>query len=112
AKAEAARAAKAEVQAHAGELAARFSAYASDMNTARQAIDESNYGRAVERLNRHRPKPGQADLRGWEWRYLWQQARSDALFTLPSEAYRQVVSLTVSHDARWLAAGVGRQTGL
>jgi len=25
---------------------------------------------------------GQRDLRGWEWRYLWEQSRSDALFTL------------------------------
>ncbi|MDB6033642.1 MAG: pknB 19 [Verrucomicrobiales bacterium] len=119
ATAEAARATKAELretalrkQAQVGELAARLTAYASDMNTARQAISESNYGRAAERLNRHRPEPGQEDLRGWEWRYLWQQARSDALFTLPREAYRQIVSLAVSHDGRWLAAGVGRQAGL
>jgi serine/threonine protein kinase/WD40 repeat protein len=99
-------------QAQAGELTARWNAYASDMNAAKQAIDDSNYGRAVERLNRQRPKRGQADLRGWEWRYLWQQARSDALSTLPWEGYRQIVSLAVSQDGRWLAAGIGRQTGL
>ena len=64
------------------ELEARQRAYASDMNVAKQALDENNLGRAQELLDRQRPRPGQKDLRGWEWRYLWQQCRSDALFTL------------------------------
>ena len=44
------------------------------------------------------------DLRGWEWRYLWQQCQSDAdlvLGSLPGE----VRSLEVSSDGRLLAAG-------
>lgn len=98
--------------AEANELTARLNAYAADMNTTRQAIDEGNYRRALERLNRQRPGPGQTDLRGWEWRYLWGQARSDALFTLPREGSRQIVSLAVSPDGRWLATGAGRQAGL
>ena len=28
------------------------------------------------------PWPGEADLRGWEWRYLWRECRSDALSEL------------------------------
>ena len=65
--------------AEAAELAARQRAYASDMNVAKQALAGSNLGRAQDLLNRQRPQPGQKDLRGWEWRYLWQQTRSDAL---------------------------------
>jgi len=59
-------------------------------------------GRARELLNRHRPRPGDKDLRGWEWRYLWQQCRSDALGEL-CHGDTEVYSLSVSHDGRWLA---------
>jgi WD40 repeat protein/tRNA A-37 threonylcarbamoyl transferase component Bud32 len=45
------------------------------------------------------------DLRGWEWRYLWKQCQSDVQFTLSQEA-SHITSLTVSHDGKWLAAGV------
>jgi hypothetical protein len=51
-----------EAQAH--ELVARRTAYNSDMNLAQQALQLNNIGRALEILNRHRPKPGESDLRG------------------------------------------------
>ncbi len=86
------------------ELEARQRAYASDMNVAKQALDENNLGRAQELLDRQRPQPGQKDLRGWEWRYLWQQTRSDALFTLCQES-SEIESLAVSQDGQWLAIG-------
>ena len=66
---------KAEAEA---ELIARQRAYASDMNAAMQALNDNSLGQALDLLNRQRPQPGQKDLRGWEWRYLWQQTRSDA----------------------------------
>jgi WD40 repeat protein len=103
--------AKLRQQAQAEELAARQRAYASDMLIAKQALDGNNLGRAQELLDRQRPQPGQRDLRGWEWRYLWQQCRSDALFTLcqqPSEVY----SLAVSSDGNWLAMGAYDKGGL
>jgi WD40 repeat protein len=56
--------------------------YASDMNVAQQALKENNLGLARRLLDRHRPQQGEEDLRGWEWRYLWQLTRSDALVTL------------------------------
>jgi hypothetical protein len=56
--------------------------YASDMNLAQQALKLNNVGKARRLLERHRPKPGEPDLRGWEWRYLWQLTRSSALATL------------------------------
>jgi WD40 repeat protein/serine/threonine protein kinase len=98
--------------AEANELAARRIAYASDLNLAQEALRQNNLGRALALLNRHRPagKPetrspnAESDLRGWEWRYLWDRCQSDALFTLgrtPSSAY----SLTVSADGHWLAVG-------
>jgi WD40 repeat protein/serine/threonine protein kinase len=89
------------------ELEARQRAYASDMNIAKQAMDENNFGHAQELLDRQRPQPGQRDLRGWEWRYLWQQCRSDALFTLCQKS-SEVESLAVSQDGQLLAIGQAR----
>ena len=44
--------------------------YVADMNLARHAWDENNLVRASELLEKHRPGPGEADLRGFEWHYL------------------------------------------
>ena len=92
-------------------LVARRRAYASDMNVAMQALAENNLGRALDLLDRQRPGPGVSDLRGWEWRYLWQQTRSDALFTLCQKS-NEIESLAVSADGRWLAIGVEHRDGL
>jgi len=92
-------------------LAASRRAYASDMNIAKQALDDTNLGRALDMLDQHRPMPGQTDLRGWEWRYLWSQTRSDALFTLCQET-NEIRSLSVSSDGNLVAASVERWGGL
>jgi WD40 repeat protein/serine/threonine protein kinase len=65
-------------------------AYASDMSVAQQALAVNDLGRARRLLEAHRPASGELDLRGWEWRYLWQECRSDALGELcryPNSAY-------------------------
>ncbi|HUD45500.1 MAG TPA: protein kinase [Candidatus Baltobacteraceae bacterium] len=98
-------------QAQAQELAARRRAYALDMISAMQALDQNNLGRALEVLNRQKPAPGQKDLRGWEWRYLWGQSRSDALLTLCQKS-NDIHSLTVSADGTWLAIGTVQHDGL
>ena len=81
------------------------------MNVAAQALAGNNLGRALELLNRQRPGPGQKDLRGWEWRYLWQQTRGDALFTLCQKS-TEINSLAVSPDGSCLAVGVRHRDGL
>ncbi|HEY3761901.1 MAG TPA: serine/threonine-protein kinase [Verrucomicrobiae bacterium] len=93
------------------EFTARQRAYASDMNVAAQALAENNLGRAQDLLNRQRPEPGQIDLRGWEWRYLWGQTRSDALFTL-CHGSSEINSVVASPAGNWLATGVTQQGGL
>jgi hypothetical protein len=64
-----------------------------------------NLGRARELLNRHRPKPGEPDLRGWEWRYLWQFCQSDALSVLKEANDNSIRSIVASFDGKWVAAG-------
>jgi len=92
-------------------LDARRRAYASDMNIAKQALDDNNLGRALEMLEQHRPKAGQTDLRGWEWRYLWSQTRSDALFTLCQET-SEIRSLSVSSDGNLVTVSLEGRGGL
>ena len=98
-------------QAEAEELAARQRAYASDMNVAKQALAGSNLGRALDLLNRQRPAPDQRDLRGWEWRFLWQQTHSHARFTLCQKS-SEIGSLAVSSDGNLLAVGTQHQGGV
>jgi serine/threonine protein kinase/WD40 repeat protein len=85
-------------RAEASEKAAYQRTYASDMNLAQQALAESDLGRSKRLLNEYADK----DLRGWEWRYLWQQTQSDALatlFTMPGWTY----CARSSADGSWLA---------
>jgi serine/threonine protein kinase/WD40 repeat protein len=86
---------RAEAQA----LAMRYQSYASDLNLAQQAIAADNLGRAREALDRQRPKPGEKDLRGWEWRYLWQFGRRETLTTERVHTY----VLSASADGEWVA---------
>jgi len=94
-------------RAEAQELATRRHAYAADMNLAQQALAANNLGRARGLLDRHRPLPGQPDLRGWEWRHLWQFCQSEARFTLCQEP-AEISSLAASADGRLVAVGAGR----
>jgi WD40 repeat protein/predicted Ser/Thr protein kinase len=77
-------------------------AYASDMSLAQQALAINDLGQARRLLEAHRPTPGEPDRRGWEWRYLWQECRSDALGELcrySNSAY----SVAFSPDGKVLA---------
>jgi len=49
-------------------------------------------------------------LRGWEWRYLWQQTRSDALFTISQKS--EAESLAASAEGSFLAVGFTHKDGL
>ena len=59
------------------EALARLNEYVADINLAQQSLAAGNYGRAVQLLDKHRPQPGEPDLRGFEWRYLWQLCQGD-----------------------------------
>ena len=74
------------------------------MNLAQQSLKLNNLGKARRLLDRHRPQPGEEDLRGWEWRYLWQLTRSSALVTLTNRPTRGF-SVSFSPDGTRLAVG-------
>jgi hypothetical protein len=92
------------VEARANELASRENLYAADINLAQQALRADNLRQARSLLRNHLPKPGQADLRGFEWRYLWQQCQSEELFSLQGHA-NDGRRIAFSPDGRHLASG-------
>ncbi len=76
------------------------------MNLAQQSLKLNNLGRARRLLERHRtPPPGEEDLRGWEWRHLWQLTRSSALVTLTNRPKTRGWSVSFSPDGARLAVG-------
>ena len=70
--------------------------YTSDMNLAFQAWDEGNLKRATNLLYAHLPHPGEPDLRGFEWRYLWNLCREESLHTVEFGEDDPVVKLATT----------------
>jgi WD40 repeat protein/predicted Ser/Thr protein kinase len=93
------------------ELTTRRFLYAADLNLAQHAWDRGHLGRLRELLDNQRPPPGQEDLRGFEWYYLWgacQVSRPPL-----SEHRGEVLALAYAPDGRTLAsAGADRMVRL
>lgn len=77
-------------RAEAGERLAQLNAYAADIKLAQQSIEKGDLGTALSLLNKYQParsgstrwQRSAEDMRGWEWRYLWQLCQSDEQSTL------------------------------
>jgi WD40 repeat protein len=81
---------------------ARLNAYVSEVGVAHLALKENNLAHALQLLGRHQPEGNQADLRGFEWRYLWQLCRSDSLTNFYDEGAN---AIEFPPDGRWFAYG-------
>lgn len=81
----------------------RLNAYAAEMNLAQQAIAENNLERALQLLRNHE----NSELRGFEWRYLWQVCQENEIATFRDAPPRAFYECTVafSTDGRFLAYG-------
>lgn len=93
----AAREAEARSVAETKSRESRHALYAADMNLAQAALRANNLGRARRLLDAHRPAPGEEDLRGWEWRYLWAQCRTGAAAVM-TPAEKEVRGVVCSGD--------------
>ena len=91
-------------RAEKNELATRLNLYASDIYLAQRALDEGNLGLARRTLAAHAPAAGQPDLRGYEWRFLWNLSRGDEARVVPAHT-KPVTALAFSRDGRTLASG-------
>ncbi|MBI2927583.1 MAG: protein kinase [Verrucomicrobia bacterium] len=91
-------------RARAQELSNRRLLYAAEVNLAGHAWRDGNIFRTRELLLDQRPRPGQEDLRGFEWRFLWQFCRGDDIATL--HGHKDLAqSVAVSPDGQLLASG-------
>ena len=54
------------------------------MNLAQRAWEAAEVPQSLELLEQHRPKPGEPDLRGFEWYYLQRLCQGDQLLALGS----------------------------
>ena len=91
-------------QAEARTNDAEWQQYVSDMHSAMAAREQSDVGRTLELLERHRPTPGQTDLRGFEWNYLWRQCHDDRLLLTINQP-AEVESVAFSHNGQIVATG-------
>ena len=93
---------RAEAEKQRDELARRRT-YSGNLASAQSALGQGDLARARNLLKELEPKPGEPDLRGFEWRALWHQAQGD-----PHEEIRrnglEIDKLVLSPDEAILAA--------
>src|SRR5437667_9218968 len=85
---------------------AEAQAYTADMNVVLQAWEEGNLKRAQALLRAHIPKRGEPDLRGFEWRYLWNLCQDESRYAF-TNFDQSIGGLAFSPDGTFLAAGAG-----
>ncbi len=83
----------------------RRTLYASEMNIAYQTWQSGDTDRARTFLERQRPPPGETDLRGWEWRYLWSQTKYKELKRTTTASPLGFWSCAFSPDSQFVAGG-------
>lgn len=76
--------------------------YASDVMLASQDWQHNDVQQARKRLARHIPTPGQRDLRGFEWHYLWKQ--QDVAGVEIANLGSAVYDIAISPDGNLFAA--------
>ena len=80
--------------------------YVADVGLAYGAWESGNIERARLLLDGQRPRPGNPDLRTFEWRYLFGVTRPQELLTIRS-ASKELWGSAVSPDGHLLATGSG-----
>ncbi len=86
----------------------RSTVYAANMILAQHAWEKSGIARVLELLQKHRPKPGEPDQRGFEWHYLNRLCHS-ALLTLAGHT-DFIDSVAYSPDGKRLASASADKT--
>jgi WD40 repeat protein len=88
-------------RAEAQESVKRHLLYVAQMSLAQQAWEGANVGRVMELLEAQRPRPGEEDLRGFEWDYLWRLCHNELATLRHSNG---LTAVAFSPDGRTLAS--------
>lgn len=94
---------QARQRAEASRSEARRDLYAADMLLASQAFSAGNDFRVHDILSRQRPSPGDDDLRGWEWRFLWRATQGDRNSILGKQK-AAISQMELTPDGKYLVA--------
>jgi WD40 repeat protein len=95
------------------QLIVRRNLYTADMRVAQLAWAEGNLQQAQTLLREHLPKAGREDLRGFEWRYLWNLCQDESRFTFTSVNFANAETtgrrhgLVLAADGRTVIAASG-----
>jgi len=81
----------------------RLSLYAADIFIARTALEAGDLGAVYEALENHLPRAGLADIRDFEWHWLWRAARGEAKAVFRGHS-NPVSAVAFSPDSRLLAS--------
>lgn len=77
--------------------------YAADMNAAQQFLQQDNIAKVQELLDKHRPRSSPRDLRGFEWRFLWDRSRGQEQYRFPGHK-EAVGAVEISPDGSTIAS--------
>jgi len=89
-------------------IRSRRSQYAADMFAATTEIEKGSYGNARNFLREYFPREGLEELRGFEWRYLWQLSVGQQLNVYPVKG--QIIDMAWSPDGGLIAAASSDRT--
>jgi WD40 repeat protein len=81
---------------------ARRALYLRDVELAGTALDQEQVRRTLKLLEVHRPTPGQQDLRGFEWHYLWKLCHRERVVFNDGQDF--IEQLRFATDGRALAS--------
>jgi WD40 repeat protein/serine/threonine protein kinase len=99
---------KARTQAQEATKLAQRHLYVAHMNLAQRSWEDTTIARVIDLLDSHRPRPGEEDLRGFEW-YYWQRLVHSLVLILKGHT-GSVRSVAFSPDGNWLASASDDQT--
>jgi WD40 repeat protein len=95
---------QAQTLADAASDRARRIRYAADMQLAMAAWETNNIARVMSLLERQIPRPGEEDLRGFEWHYLYRLCHRDRLTLGAAGAADPLAEIYISFPAVALSA--------